>query len=255
MKSRLVIRGPFAVALALLLGACVSTTTGDLKSEPNNVDAAELNYTLGVRYFENGSYELARDRLLLAIELNPRLALAHTSLGQTYEALENPRLANEHYDKSVRVAPRNYDVQNAYAVFQCRNKKYDKAIVHFDKAIEHPENDNAHVTMTNAGMCMVRKPDYDKAEQYYRAALERRSNYGDALLQLCLMKFGLKDYLAARAFLQRYMSANVTTPSVLLLASRIEEKLGNDRGKTEYENRLIREFPKSSEARKVLGAG
>ena len=157
MKSRLAIRGPFVVVLALLLGACVSTTTGDLKSEPNNVDAAELNYTLGVRYFENGSYELARDRLLLAIELNPRLALAHTSLGQTYEALENPRLANEHYDKSVRIAPRNYDVQNAYAVFQCRNKNYDKAIVHFDKAIEHPENDNAHVTMTNAGMCMIRQ--------------------------------------------------------------------------------------------------
>jgi len=31
--------------------------------------------------------------------------------------------------------------------------------------------------------------------------------------------------------------------------------LGNDRGKTEYEDQLIREFPRSPEARKVLGAG
>ena len=71
---------------------------------------------------------------------------------------------------------------------------------------------------------------------------------------MCLLKFGQDDYLGARAFLQRFMASVPPTAGVLYLASRIEDKLGNDRGRTEYEDRLIREFPKSAEARKVLGA-
>ena len=243
---------PGAICCFLVSG-CVSTTTGSAEPVANDGDAAELNYTLGVKYYQNESYELARDRLILAIELDPDLALAHSTLGMVYEALDVPRLANEHYEKSVRVAPRDYNVQNAYAVYLCRQKDYEKAARHFDKAIEHPENDTAFVTMTNAGMCML-QDDAAKAESYFRAALDRRPGHGDALIQLCLMKFASKDYLSARAFLQRYMSTNATTAGVLYLASRIEDMLGNDRGRTEYENQLLREFPTSPEAKRVLGS-
>jgi type IV pilus assembly protein PilF len=86
-------------------------------------------------------------------------------------------------------------------------------------------------------------------------ALERKSNYGEALLQLSLLKYQNEDYMGARAFLQRYMSSNIPTAGILYLASRIEDLLGNDRGRTEFEDQLIREFPTSPEARKVLGAG
>jgi type IV pilus assembly protein PilF len=67
------------------------------------------------------------------------------------------------------------------------------------------------------------------------------------------LKFKNTDYLSARAFLQRYMANSPVTAGVLVLASRIEDKLGNDRGRMEFEDRLIREFPTSDEARKVLG--
>ncbi len=127
--------------------------------------------------------------------------------------------------------------------------------MHFDKAANHPENDDAEVTLTNAGVCMGQKPDPEAAERYFRLALDQRVDYGEALLQLCLLKYQDKDYLSARAFLQRYMSGNISTAGILYLASRIEDLLGNDRGRTEFEDRLIREFPTSPEARKVLGAG
>ena len=50
------------------------------------------------------------------------------------------------------------------------------------------------------------------------------------------------------------MSANRTTPGVLFLAAEIERKLGNDRGRTDYINQLLREFPESPEARKALSS-
>jgi type IV pilus assembly protein PilF len=241
--------------LGLVLSGCVSTTTGTPVPEADEADAAELNYQLGARYYQNQKYELARDRLMLAIELDPKMAKAYSTLGMTYEAIGNLRLATDAYERAVKVAPRNFDVQNAYAVFLCRQRDYDGAKKHFAKAAEHPENDNAEETLTNAGLCMAQKPDVAEAERFYRAALERRATYGEALLQLCLLKYQQQDYMSARAFLQRFMSANKTSAGVLYLAAEIEGKLGNDKGRTEYVNQLLRDYPDSPEARKALGNG
>lgn len=251
-KSELILSGAICF---LLLSGCISTTTGTAPMEADEEDAAELNYQLGARYFQNGKYELARDRLLLSIELEPKNGTAHSTLGRTYEALGNVRLATEAYEESVRIEPRNFDVQNAYSVFLCNRREFDKAEKHFDKAASHPENDNAEVTLTNAGVCMLRKPDFAAAESFFRQALDRKQNFGDALLQLCLLKYQEEDYLSSRAFLQRFMATNKTTAGVLYLGAQIEEKLGDQKARTEYVNRLIRDFPTSPEARKVLESG
>ena len=239
-----------------LLSGCVSTTTGSVtETESNDADAAELNYQLGARYYQMGNYTLARDRLVLATEIDPKMAVAHTTLALTYEAMENLRLARESYEAAVRVAPKDFEVQNTYAVFLCRQRDYDQARKYFDRAIEHAKNDDAEVTMTNAGVCLAQKPDVVAAENYFRMALERKPNNSESLLQLCLLKFKAEDYMGARAFLQRFMSSNKASAGVLYLGSRIEDMLGNDRGRTEFEDRLIREFPASPEAKKVLGSG
>jgi len=236
------------------MAGCVSTTTTTNSARPDadKGDAAELNYQLGARYYRSGNYDLARDRLLSSIELDPRNAVAHYTLALTYEKLDNLRLATDAYEQAVRVAPSNYNVQNAYAVFLCRQGQFDDAQKYFDRAIDINENDNSEITMTNAGVCMMQKPDYGLAEGYFRQALQRRSNYGEALIQLCVLKFTTEDYLASRAFLQRFLSSNIPTPGVLYLGVQIEEKLGDERARTEYSNRILREFPLSTEARRVL---
>jgi len=239
----------------LLLAGCISTTTGSVPIEADNVDAAELNYQLGARYYQNGKYDLARDRLLLSIELQPKNAIAYSTLGMTYEALDNLRLATEAYENAIRLDSRNFEVQNKYAVFLCNQREFGKAEKHFGIAAAHRENDNAEVTLTNAGICMLQKPDLAAAETFFRQALDRKSSFADALLQMCLLKYRQEDYLGSRAFLQRFMVGNKTTAGVLFLGAQIEEKLGNDREKIEYENQLIRDFPASPEAKKVLEAG
>jgi len=242
----------------LLLAGCVTTTTTTNKTpqpDADKGDAADLNYQLGARYYRNGNYELARDRLLLSIELNPKNAVAHYTLALTYEQLENLRLATDSYEKAVQIAPRDFNVQNAYAVFLCNHRDFDEAREHFDRAIKITENDNSETTMTNAGVCMMQKPDHALAENYFRQALARKPNYGEALLQLSVLKFSTEDYLGARAFLQRYLSANVPTASVLYLGARIEKELGDDRARTDYSNQILRDFPESAEARRILESG
>ena len=251
--SNLFVAGMISI---FLMAGCVTSTTGSI-TEPvrDNKAAASTNYQLGARYYQQGSYELARDRLLLALEIDPTMGDAYTTLALTYEALDVPRLAKQAYEDAIRVKPKDFAVQNTYAVFLCRQKDYIQATKYFDRAATHTENDDSQITLTNAGVCMVQKPDLDAAESYFRRALDRKPNYGEALLQMCPLKYQAEDYLSARAFLQRYLSANVPTAGILYLGSRIEDLLDNDRGRVEFEDRLIREFPTSPEARKVLGSG
>lgn len=253
-KSERVLAG---LTLCVLMSGCVTTTThmGGVNPDADEGDAAELNYQLGARYYRNGNYEIARDRLLYSLELNPKNATAHYILALAYEKLENLRLATESYESAVRIAPRDHHVQNAYAVFLCNQGEYDKASTHFDRAIGIENNDSAEITMTNAGVCMLQRPDTVSAEAYFRQALSVKNNFGEALIQLCLLKFSEQDYLAARAFLQRYLGSNVATASVLYLGVRIEEELGDERARTDYSNQILRDFPTSPEARQILQSG
>ncbi|MEX2495161.1 MAG: type IV pilus biogenesis/stability protein PilW [Woeseia sp.] len=245
---------PGAAALVILTG-CVQTTTGARPAESNDDNAAQQYFQLGARYFRNGNYELARERLHRAIGFDPRMAIAHSTLALTYEQLDNERLATEHHAKAVRFEPGNYNVRNAYAVFLCRHERYDEAAQQFKYAVAVPENDNAEIMLTNAGVCMSKKPDYEQAEAFFRQALEKRSGYGEALLQMSLLKYRTSEYLQARAFVQRFLAVRPATSEALYLAVQIEKALGDERAQLDYANRLLREFPESEQARQVLQAG
>ena len=253
MKKSDVLLG--AMAAILVASGCISTTTGPPEKKADQGDAAELNYQLGARYYRKGDYDLARDRLELALEQDPKNGLAWSTLGLTYEALGNTRLAEDAYNNAVRVAPRDFKVQENYAVFLCRQDRFDEVRKYFDKAIKAPTNDYAEQTYTNAGVCMMQKPDYVTAETYLRAALERRPNYGEALLQMSVLSYETGDTLRARAFLQRYLGSNMPTAPVLMHGIRIEQELGDDTARREYTLQLLRDFPESAEAERIRQAG
>lgn len=237
----------------LAVASCISTTS-NVAPEPDSTAAAQGYYQVGARYFHNGNYERARDRLRRAVELDSDLAIAHSVLALSYEQLDNDRLAVEHHQKAIRAAPGDFIVRNAYAVFLCGQKRYEEARTQFERAARIPENDDAEVTLTNAGVCLSNKPDYAQAESFLRQALEKKPGYGEALLQMSLLMYKTEEFLRARAFVERYLATNRATPEVLYLAVQIERSLGDDRARTDYENQLLREFPNSVQARRVLQA-
>ena len=84
-----------------------------------------------------------------------------------------------------------------------------------------------------------------------RLSLVRR----EALLQMALLQRQTGDQLSARGFLQRYLSANPSSAAILYLAVQIEKDIGNARASTDYTNELLREYPGSAEARRLLETG
>lgn len=237
---------------SIVVFGCVSTTTGGPEKKPDMAEAASINFQLAIEYFQSGNYELARDRLMLSTEQDPTQGVVWSTLATTYEQLGNLRLAEEAHGKALRAGPRSFDVQNSYAVFLCRQERYEDAQKQFEKSISGVTNDNPELMMTNAGVCMMQKPDYEKAEDFFRRALERQANHPEALLQMALLKFQTEDNLGARAFLQRYNQTNPPSPGTLYLCVLIEEKMGDDRARLDCADELLKTYPESEESRRIL---
>jgi type IV pilus assembly protein PilF len=243
------------VVIACFLSACISTETGTRRTADTDEDAAQQLFNLGTQYYKNGKWALARDRLERATKLDPRNAGAFSMLALSYVELDNERLATESFEQAVQIEPKNFNVRNRYAIFLCAQNNFIEAQKHFDSAIDVHENDNAEIMMSNAGVCMAKKPDYVLAEQYFRDALTTRPTYGEPLIQLAALKHNTDDDLTARAFMQRYLSVNEASAAVLYLGVQIETSLGDDRAATDYGNQILRDFPESPEADQLMRSG
>jgi type IV pilus assembly protein PilF len=236
---------------ALLLNACVSSETVTRRTDPSD-EATDRMFDLGAQYYRNGNYPLARDRLERAVELDSRNAAAHSLLALTLVQLGNMRLAAESFNRAVRLKPNDKDVRNTYGIFLCEQGEFDDALEQFDRAIRIVENDTRWIEMTNAGVCVVKKPDLARAEEYFRDALQLRPAYGEALMQMAALKFRNEDFLTARAFVQRYLASHPPSPTVLYLGVRIETNIGDQRAASDYQNQLLNNFPESAEAQLLL---
>ena len=62
-------------------------------------------------------------------------------------------------------------------------------------------------------------------------------------------QYGQGQYFEARAFAERRLAAAPADASVLQLAARIEERLGDRAAANRYEQRLRAEFPQAATAR------
>lgn len=241
--------------VVFILAGCVTTTDGVPKAKINEEEAALSYYRLGTEYYRQSNFPAARDRLEKAISLDPQLSEAHSVLALTYQQLGNTPKAFEHYKRAVRLAPDNSGVRNSYAVFLCQERKFDEAAEQFDSAVAAGKYQHPEVILTNAGVCFAQKPDPEKSEQYFRRALSFNAYYGEALLQLTSQMYNNGSSIQARAFFERLLSSNKATAEILYLGVQIEKSLNSDKTSADLAARLLREFPKSAEAGRIMDAG
>ena len=104
---------------------------------------------------------------------------------------------------------------------------------------------NGADALANAGACAEAGGRGDRAESYLRAALRLDPENSVALSAMAEYQYRSVRYLEARAFSQRRLAAAPPSADVLLLASQIEEKMGDMAAAERYRQRLGREFPQA----------
>ncbi len=241
------------VAAAVLLSACVSNEPKAPETSPE--EAARLNLQLGAQYLQRGDLNLARDKLLKAVEQDPKLVGAHLTLALVYERAGELDQASRHYREAVRLEPDDANVLNSYGGYMCRRNEREEGLRSFQKAATTPFYRTPEIAWTNAGVCARGIPDPVRAEAYFRRALEANSRYPEALLQMADLTLAEDRALASRAFLQRYEAVAPWGPDSLWLAVRVEETLGDRTAARSYARKLREEFPDSREARMLESGG
>ena len=216
----------------------------DLKPDSNTPQMASLNeVALAQEYIRDGHYEVALDRLQRAVKLDPLSADAYTMLGLLYEKINRPEQAEANYAKSAKLAPNKGDILNNYGAWLCRSGHPVEADALFRSALNDPFYKTPAVAIGNAATCALKAGKPELAEAYYRQILTVDAANALALQEMATLSYQRADYMRARAFMERLLATGNTSPDMLDLAARIEDKLGDSDGARGYRSRIASEFP------------
>lgn len=237
------------VLVSTLLMAC-STDPAQKKKESNLRDAAKMNVQLASGYIQRGQLEIAKEKLTKAIEQDPEFVPAFTTMALLMEMIDEPTEAENYYLDALDLDPRNPDLQNNYGQFLCKQKKIDEAIKHLQKAIDNQFYETPERAYANMGYCLMQgdKPDYKKAEVNLRKAIKMNPQMSTALLSMGELGVKTKQYLMARAYMQRYHAVGHKTAHSLWLQIQAEKALGDKKYYIELSRELLKTFPDSPEA-------
>ena len=241
----------YLVAVLLFVSGCASQQEQDPYNQSDSRKAAESNTSLGLEYMNRGQYEVALGKLKKAIREDPDYAPGQTVIAVLYERIGEQELAGKHYKKAYEADPKNGDVNNNYGVYLCQTGKEKQAIEHFLKALDDPFYSSPSIALTNAGSCALGNDDYAMADEYLRRALKIEPDLPDALMNMSKLNFEQKNYLGARAFMQRYEAATDHNAETLLLAYKIETASNNKRSANTYKLMLESNFPESNQTAEV----
>lgn len=235
------------IVLALFLSLVMAGCAGNQTQQPRTEDEeAALNHLqLGTHYMRQGRLNSAKDNLEESLRYDNRNPMTHSTIALLYEQLDELRLAERHYRRAIRLDGDDPIIRNHYGTYLCRRGEYREAEAELLKAARNRLYETREVAWTNAGSCVRRIPDHEKAEEYFRAALQVRPDYVDALWNMADLQYEREEYMSARAFFQRLSDIGKLEAEALMLGVRIEMALGDEDEANKYAYRLRSKYPES----------
>jgi len=220
------------------------TITGEV-GDPRN--RAKLHTELGSLYYARGNMGVALEELRIAISADAGYAPAHGMLGVVYQELRENQLAEQSFERALKLAPNDPDINHNYGWFLCQTKREQASMAYFQQAIRNPLYPMPWRSYSAAGQCNMRIKNVKDAEDYFQRALRLEPDEPTSLLNLGQIRYQQGNVADARKLVSRYNKLVEPTAASLWLALRIERKGGERVAETGYATQLRRRFPGSPE--------
>jgi type IV pilus assembly protein PilF len=238
----------------VILAACAAKPsepdhdTGTLIGEvgdPRN--RAKLHTELASMYYSNGNLGVALEELRAAAKADANYAPAYGMYGLVYMQMKDQTRAEESFERALRLAPSDADINHNYGWFLCQTGREPASVKYFLQAIRNPLYAMPWRSYSAAGVCTMKMNQLKDAEAFFERALKFEPDEPAALLGLGQIRYRQGSVGEARKLVARYNK--VTTPSAesLWLAVRVERRLGERVAEQSFANQLRRRYPDSTE--------
>jgi type IV pilus assembly protein PilF len=250
-----------AAALGALVTACTSTGTTRLvpanetpdritaSDEPDALKRARARMDLASAYFSRGQMTTALDQVKLALAADPLYGEAFNLRGLIYANLGEDALAEESFKRALQLNARDADTMHNYGWYLCQQKRYGESYAMFGRALAVTQYRGTARTLLAQGVCQAHAGQLADAEASLSRAYELDPSSPFTATNLSEVLYRRGEYERARFYVRRVNAqADVANAQTLWLAARIESKLGNRQGASEFGSQLRNRFPDSREA-------
>jgi len=241
-----------AIVLLALLAGCVAAPpehdTGAIigeVSEPKN--RAKLRTELASLYYSNGNLGVALEELRTAVSADPSYAPAYGMYGLVYMQMKENTRAQDNFERALRLAPNDADINHNYGWFLCQTNREEKSIEYFLQALRNPLYGTPWRTYSAAGVCTLKLKRTKDAEAFFERALKSEPDEPAALLNLGQIRYQQGNIGEARKLVGRHNKLVNPSAESLWLAVRIERRMGERVAEQSYAAQLRRRFPSSAE--------
>jgi len=227
--------------------------TGTMSGEAGDPrNRARIHTELASAYFERGNMGVALEELRIAIAADPNYAPSYNVLGLVHMDLRENGVAQQHFERGLRIAPNDPDLNNNYGWFLCQTGREAQSIAYFLAALKNPLYNTPARSYVNAGLCSVKINNDRDAVDYFERALRNSPDNQQALLNLASVQYKRGQMETARGLILRFNRLIEPTAESLWLALRIEHKLGDRSAESTLAAQLRRRFPGSPEYNDLL---
>ncbi len=226
----------------------------DSSEENEERRRARIRLELAANYYSQGNYNYALDELRQALAVDPSYPSAYGMLGLVYMDLNDRPRAEESFQRALRLAPNDSDINNNFGWYLCQTGRHRESIDYFLRALRNPLYATPSRPLHNAGVCSLRAGDARAAEDYFQRAFQVDPGNPVAMFNLAELNLKRGDTERARFYAQRLTSSFDPSAEILWLSLRIERKIGNADAEASLGAQLRRRFPGSREA-SLLSSG
>jgi type IV pilus assembly protein PilF len=247
-----------AVLLAVLLvtpwlmTGCVSdqvasrsSSVADRPFDPRA--SAKAHAELAAGYIELGNFAVALEEAKIAVDTDASYAPGHSILGLVHLELREQSLAQQSFERALRIDDKDPDINHNYGWFLCQTGRERDAVKFFMRAIENPLYPSPAKTHLTAASCLQKVGDLKAASDHVDSALRLDGNYAAALVVGARMDFARRNITRARERIGRFNQVAAPTAESLWIALRIERLRGDRAAEASIASQLRRRFPGSRE--------
>lgn len=241
----------------LLLAACASSRgKGADAQQESAVDAqasARIHTELAALYYGEQRYSVALDELKLALSMDSKYAPAYGVRGLVYMSLMDDKKAEQDFERSLDLDSKDSGTRNNYGWYLCQRGRDKESMEQFMEAVKNPLYATPEKAYLNAGLCSKKAGKLVEAESFLKKALSIQPKMPEALSGMAELSFSKADYAGAKSYFLRLsrLGAELSAGD-LLLAARVERKLGDKNAEASYKLQLRKRFPESRETQLML---